>query len=57
MKWLITGGGGFIGSNLVHVLQAAGCQVFVFDGTEIQKAFDVAQMLKSSDCLEGINML
>lgn len=47
MKSLITGGAGFIGSNLAHRLVREGCEVIVYDNLSRQGAGDNAAWLRA----------
>ncbi len=51
--YLITGGGGFIGSNLVKALLAKGEQVRVLDNFSTGKKENIQQVLNQIDLIEG----
>ncbi|MDH3590618.1 MAG: NAD-dependent epimerase/dehydratase family protein, partial [Planctomycetota bacterium] len=52
-KYLVTGGAGFIGLNLVHQLTAAGEKVTIFDNFSTGKKKHLREMPKDVKIIEG----
>lgn len=53
MKYLVTGGAGFIGSNLTHYLLQQGASVSVLDDLSTGKPQNLADILDSIDFIQG----
>ena len=53
MKFLVTGGAGFIGSNLTHFLLQQGQSVVVFDDLSTGKADNLADILDKIEFVQG----
>ena len=51
--WLVTGGGGFIGSNLVRAILAKGCRVRVLDNFLTGFRINLAEVLADIELIEG----
>ena len=51
--WLVTGGGGFIGSNLVRAIIAKGCRVRVLDNFLTGFRINLAEVLADIELIEG----
>jgi len=52
-RYLVTGGGGFIGSNLVHALVARGREVRVFDDYSTGRRENLAGVASDIEVIEG----
>ena len=53
MKFLVTGGAGFIGSNLTHFLLQQGQSVVVFDDLSTGKADNLADVCNKIEFVQG----